>query len=277
MPAVLNSLKLQADMISLEAFGGGNSMASAMGRLPEFIDTATAAFNKSVADPKNEILPIHYSKLARKLADLKYDAIANVQVMIPPGLKVTYLDHIKNFEATRDLIEHLRRDVLVPFGVWVNLKLSNPSQLSSVAGGLDIHGLVLPDTKKAAETLLEGVNPSVHQTQVSYKAVVKRNADWPVIENKLEELNNVLMLTEQKRLVGEVRDLTESLDKLITRIQEQPDDYNVSPGILSLFAKTCYGVAKALEFYSVYAYQLKSLTVAVQDTQKILETFVQHR
>jgi hypothetical protein len=273
--AVLTKLKEKVDQISLEALAGNaESVAQAVEHLPDMVDEANVHFAEAVAANDAELAPIKYSNLAKRLVSLKYTDLMNVPVFTPPGMRGSYLEHLANIEAVEPAVLALRHTVIAPFAVWVNLKLSNPGELNSVNGSLKIPGMTLPDNEELGKRLMANIAPSAHQSKVPYKQVIARNADWPKVEFKLEEINNKLLTTNRKELLREVKDLTDSLDLLITRMKEYPEEYKMSGQTVNLFAKTCYNVGRALELYSIYSYQVRLLTVAVEDTQKQLETYL---
>lgn len=65
-------------------------------------------------------------------------------------------------------------------------------------------------------------------------------------------------------------EILDKLDRLIINTQQYPERYQLSGPMLDLLSHTSYAVAKELEFFSVYSYQLAAFLTALRDTERRL-------
>lgn len=271
---MLNKLKLEAETISLEASTPG-SLFNAVDRLPGFINLVRQHFVSSVGEEAPVDVPPTYSKLAKQIAAVPYTSLMNLKIYTPPGLTIPYLDYLKSLEEAEAILLDLPKKVIGPFSFWISQLLTNPHEMSSVRNHLQIKDMHLPDVDKLNQLIMKGIVGSDKETQMTYGKMVRRNRDWGQIEAILEELNHRMVGTDRKRIIADVSALTDNMDTLIQRIQEDPEEYAFSPQALKLLSNTCYSVAKVLESYAVFNYQLHLTTVAIEDTQLFLKKIVQ--
>lgn len=271
---MLSKIKFESEFIALEAASSTAGLLNALDRLPNFITIVKGQFLQFVGKDEPEEVPASYSKLAKKIAQVRYTDLAPLRVYTPPGLKTTYLDYLKSLEEAEKTILAIPKEVIGPFSFWIAQLLNNPQEMSSQRTHFEVKGLVLPDTEKLQKLIMKGVVGGDKQTEQPYSKVVGRNKDWGEIEQCLERLNHHMVGSDRKKIIQEVDVLTTNIDTLVERVKEDPEEYSFSGPALTLLSKTCYDVAKVLEAYSVYCYQLRLTTVAIEDTQKYLSSIV---
>jgi hypothetical protein len=267
---VSKELELEAQIISLEAVAGTEGLFSAIDRLPKFVGLVRDQFIKFVGAESDEQLPVNYTKLARQIAVLRYSDLISTTVYVPPGLNVRYLDYIRSLETAEKDILGISGNVIGPFAVWIARLLSNPGELASQRDQLNVQGMVMPDLDAMRKCIMDGISGTDKTTERTYGKMVARNQDWGTIESRLDELNNHLIADERVKLIRQVNDLVDNIDLLVERVKGDAEEYQFSAPSLSLLADACYKVARVLELYAVYGYQLRLLTVAIHDTQKSL-------
>lgn len=266
-----NALAIELNIISMEAAGGLASLYQAVDRMPGFITAIRQSLTSSTTDENGDPIPATYSKLARRIAGSKYMDLQTLTVHTPPGLKGTYLDYLEALEEAEKTILAIPKAVVEPFTRWVAQLTNNPELLSSQRGMAGVKDLDLPDQVKLRGQIMHGIDGANKTTDRRYGEVIKRNADWGQIENKLEALNHNLIGAGRKKIATQVSDAVDMVENLIERIREDHEEYPVSEQSVALLAKTCFNVAKVLELYAVYCYQLRLLTVAIEDSQTYLE------
>jgi hypothetical protein len=271
--AVLKQLQLQCQTISLEALDGPMGLYNAIEKLPPFLADVKSFFQKAVAEPNIEI-PSTYSKLAKKIATARYTDLTMLRVYVPAGLTIPYLDYLESLTSAEETILKIPADVLNPFSFYLAQLLTNPGELSSQRPVSNVKGFHVPDVDALNKKIMKGVNGADKTSERPYGQMVKRNADWGQIEKMLEDLNHHMVAEDRKGVVAKVEEITSLVDTLIARIQNKEEGYDVSGQTVGALAKVCYEVAQVLESYSVYVYQLRLTTVAIEDTQQYLDKVI---
>lgn len=264
------NLSTELNIISMEAAGGLASLYHAVDRMPGFLSSIRQSLVTSTTDENGEPIPANYSKLARRIAGSKYMDFVNMTIYVPPGMKGTYLEYLDSLEAAEKTVLAIPKTVVEPFIRWVASLTSNPEQLASQRGMQAVKDMAIVDQTKLREQIMHNIDGANKATDRRYGEVVKRNADWGQIENKLEALNHNLIGAGRKKIAQQVADAVDMVENLIERIKEDPEEYPVGEAAVTLLAKTCFNVAKVLELYAVYCYQLRLLTVAIEDSQTYL-------
>lgn len=271
-----NVTTLQADALGLEAFNIKASVKAMKELLPNFVNSVTEFYN-TILVTKNEpaIGLVKAGKLEKVLKDVDYAAVRKMQVYGPKGIKGTYIDYLDAVEGAVKHAEDLKDKVLGPFMNWVTLLLATPENLQSVRQ----HPLVgkdkLTELDKIRDTLTKQVDPLSNQQKHLYSKLVTRNKDWSVIIDRTNELSNRFSSTDRKAILQMVEDTTDALNRLIVRIEEDPETYKMSGTTIATLASQSFALGKELEHYSATGYLVQELVSVVTDTVSQLEkTFV---
>ena len=111
-----------------------------------------------------------------------------------------------------------------------------------------------------------------HSDRMAYGKAVKRHVDFLEtikIVNTLNERIKVISTDEILELVGNIAD---TIDRMVEYMLLGDDRYKVHAKIIRDMAESVNEIAKHVEFFSVYAYSLMSLTKALEDNAKRFET-----
>ena len=261
------TIYLQHQALGLEAFNLKASVKAMRELLPNFVGSITQFYSTfSQSDKDLAIGTVPPQNFKRSLKNVNYVAVKDVTFTGPMGLQTTYVQYINEIENSVALSEKLVSDVLQPFSNWVAVMLSTPENLKSVSN-LPIDTKALDKERDAlVEHLVKVVDPKSPQTSFRYGSLVSRNADWDIIVNKTNDLASRLMLTDRKKIMRMVDDLTEMLSRLVERIEEDPETYQLSGNTTSVLATLCYSAGKSLEQYSNSSVMVQELVTTVTRT-----------
>lgn len=267
---MLDSIRIQSEMISLESFNPSQTFKALTTRLPGFVNSVKS-FIFEIIDPLHGAQGLVDGKASiRALNDMKYMDVRGNQVYVPTGLKVSYLEFLEALQSAEQVADRLVPETLNPLSVWLATALASPDTLGSMRGivitNYKSHDIDTPNRKIAACFDKNGVTGLVPMGQA-----IKRNADWPLVIDAVNELNTKFNAVNRTEIIKLVEHVTEMLDRLVLRIQSEPETYVISGANMNALAKLCYSVAREIEFYSLFAYQMQMVTVAVKDTAKLIE------
>ena len=271
---MLNTIRLQSEAISLEAFNVKASMALVRKMIPNFIQNVTNFLENLTLNEKLAVALVQDSKLQKLLKDVKYVDVRKMEVYAPQGLKVSYLEYLRALEDSVVMAERLMPNVLVPFSNWLAMKLATPEALGSqrdnnMADQTKDSGLA---TAKAS--LERAVNKANTQQKFLYGKLVQRNSDWSDVVKSTNDLLSRYMATNPKQVREKVEEITTNLNTLIARMEEDPETYKLSGITAAGLAKQCYVMGREVEYYSVVGYLMQELSNTVQHTvQQLEETF----
>ena len=269
---MLDDLKYQRDVITLESSSGAVALEHAVGRLPDFFSNIRTAFNTYLAEPAVRLLTPSNAYSMKLFSDNKsYVDLRKMEAYVPPGLSVDYLTYTEVLKDGAKQMQTIRQDVLTPFSAWLASKLGNPSSLAALTVNLKIDGVHLHSVEKLEKRIQSCFNPNVKQESLTtYGAVVRRNADWVLLQKDMEHLNSAFSPDQHREIVELVNRCTSQIDTLMRRMEEEPDVYKISPPAVAALANMCYQIARELEFYGMLRNRIKELSHAIDTTSQKL-------
>lgn len=269
---MLDDLKYQRDVITLESSSGAAALEHAVGRLPDFFTNVRTAFSKYLAQPVTMLFQKRdVTSVAERTKNKVYSELRGQEAFVPPGLKVDYLTYAQTLSEGAKQMRLIRQEVLVPFAGWLGTKLGNPASLAALTVNLDVSGLHLHAVEKLEKKIQICFNTVGRQEAVTtYGQVVKRNADWALLAKELDYLTTSFNDAQHKEIIDLVNRCTNQIDMLMQRMQEDPQQYKISPPAVAALANLSYQIACELEFYGLLRNRISELCHAVNSTaQKI--------
>lgn len=269
-----DSLRIQRDLISLEARNPVSALKALTGRLPNFVASIKDFVLGTLGGEEAKVSLVNTSRLERKFRTYHYADASALAVYVPPGLNVTYLEYLKALELSQDIVDGLMRETLEPFNQWLAKLLTNPEGLSTIRATVRIPGFKEHDLNRAKKEISKCFSKNNTTVKRTYGDVIERHSDLPLVSEGLNKLNERLGKIRRKDLIKKVTEITQSLDLLLERTKQDPETYKVSGATMSAISKLAYTVGEEVEFYSVYSFQLQALTQAVEDSIERLRKVV---
>ena len=274
---MLDDLRRQRDIISLEAASGDAAHAQALSRLGSYIKSMASAIVMSTYAPLKQLFAkSDVAAEGRAMEKIPYNAIRHLPLRGMAGQQVDFLTIATHLEKCAVSMNTLERDVLTPFSSWVANKLSNPSTLASLSGTLAIPGYKPHDLAgfdKEFRTFFES-GVVANSREIPYGMAFRRNADWGPLADKMGGLEKALVENGQHKRIRELVDnIDNMLGRLIQRIEEDGETYKVSPTTLHALADAAYTVANEMQFYSMLTHRVVLLSESVKKAQAACEQF----
>lgn len=264
---MLNQLRLQSDVIALEALAGNQALTQALTRLPLFLSDTKSFLNSYLAAPIKELfVKKDINWLALKIQRVNYATIRNQEMIVPPGMTSDYLTYAEALDAAVTAAAKLRIDVLNPYQRWLGQLLGNPAELTNMREGDVASGV----KKSPVDSLLSKIHDcfNIKSTDMvrTYGQAIRRNADWTPLASLSLAIQANALSDDHLAIVRQVNDISDMMDRLLSRLQENKDEYKVSGPVLAALANTAYLVAKHIEFYGMMRHRVVEYNHALQQT-----------
>lgn len=265
---MLDQLRHQCDVITLESNSGAMALGNAVNRLPDFFGLAKNAFNTYLAHPVASLLRRdQVATVARKVSDKQYVALRSLEVFTPPGMKTDFLTYARALQDGAKAMQSLKTDVLEPFNAWLGTKLGNPVTLAALTTNLKIDGYSPHKTESLEKDIQACFHTTGrHEVTANYGDVIKRNADWDALAKVVGELTTSFSEEHHKDITDLVNRTMAQMDTLMLRMSEEPESYRISAPALQALANTCYTIGRELEFYGMLRQRIGEFSKAVEDT-----------
>lgn len=268
---MLDSIRIESELISLEAFAPSQGLKAITARLPSLVTKVSDFVSEKFSSKPTEFRLVDSRASTQALKVVNYGDIRTLQAFKSPGQSVPYLELIGVLESIQsELVDRLMPEALVPFDTWLAIQLTNPEQLSSVRNGAHIQGFVQHNVESFAKKLSACFDPKDPSTSTELGDLMRRNADWEVIVKRSNALAEKAMSLPRKEIVTITERITTNLNTLIERIRAEDSGYTLSGSTVAALASLCYNLAREIEFYSVFMYQVQLHSQALEDTAKQL-------
>lgn len=264
---MLQSLKHQQEMISLEAMSGENALSKALMRLPGFFKDAREYITSHIGNPLAHIFAkkdLQWTAL--KINDTSYTQIKDESVPVPPGLKTDYLSYSTTLlQSSIGANEILTRTVL-EFERWISKKLGNPSTLASLSQSLPSHLTMDFETTEKLYTKISQhfvASNQIQHASVKYEQAFRRNADWIHLLENVDKINKYFTTENHDALKRHVSNIVDMVEKLTQRIEEDSKQYAMSSIGLKRLSETIYHIAREVEIYGILKFKVEELFTAL--------------
>ena len=269
---MLKDIERQHRTISLEASTPSQALKAVTDRLPGFVSDVKE-FVSDILSGSDQPGPqlTNTRKIKKALRDVNYTSLSPITVYVPDGLSVTYLEYVRVLEQGQDICDGLDENVLEPFNKWISEMLTNPESLRSLRNIDSLKGLDIHDVDTVKRDIAQCFSEESAVVERPYNEVVLSNNEFDTVLSKLNSLVDRQSATNRTALVEKVELITENLDTLIARIDDDPETYQMSGKNMRTLSELAYVMGREIEFYSIYAYQLRDLVLRVNETVEKLE------
>lgn len=267
----LSQFETTAEVISVEAFAGIDP-SKIISRFPEFFSGVMHSCRAAISGLNAAFLPLPPEKeFLTKVQKASYATLMNQPAYVPRGFTGTYLEYLKKIEPELAIAERIPKEVVSPFKTYVTDLLSRPEKLASVNPeqfpSMGIFGDIHRGTAEL-EFLAQHANPQATGERTEYKNVIARNNDWADIHRRIHAIDERLNVSDPEKLLDEVTDAGDYLNRLIERVKEDPATYQTSAVQLESLAQLVLNVARAVEYYAAVVYLYGRFRHCVMETRK---------
>jgi hypothetical protein len=266
----LKSFEDQCLELTQEAFSARGSIRNLGEKLNAFSNSFKQFITQSfVEDVPN--LGLLNENAFRKLSKAdNYMRLRNKKVVVPKGLHVTYLEHLKSLHVSQKHIDGLFDDVLIPIEKFLGALLHNPDNLK----GQREAGIVQDVIDRDVESVQKEVAKDFSRDQAEqrlYGELIGRQSDWMKISSSFNDLSESLAVITREEVLKYVTNIGELLETLIGRLEEDPEVYASNGVGISNMAKVAYAVASEVEYYALHSYMVEGLQVSIENATEIAQ------
>lgn len=261
--------------IGLESSVADFNFSNLKARLPDFISDVSTFFKNTLSFGTTDIQPaIGSNKTAADTLALPYPRLMASAVYVSPGQSADYVDVADALVECQKIAGKLLDEVVYPFNKWVVQQLSDPAKMVSFSNG-HVPNFKTHNYEAAMRGLMHCFKNRENVTEVTYGDVFKKSSDYAVAANRLGAVQAdfaKIPVDTVKKAVGE---LTENLEKLVSRMSSEPDVYKPNGPTIKTFSAFTLHVAKECSFYSAYAYKLQSVVTAFLDSERSITEHIE--
>lgn len=266
----LESIGEEALVLSQEAMSFTADIDNVREKLPSFFKSVSTFIGEKLDGLKTRETQLSRSLFKAAKESDEYMKLRNKKVPVPAGLSVTYLEHLNTLEANQHYADTLMDDVLSPTEKYLGRLLDSPDRMKSQMEDTIIIKLAnrsIGDAKARADKDFSKDKAESRK----YGEVIKRQGDWDTLYSKLNDLEKRISKNDPIDTVDMVTTISEYLDLMIERMEEDPQVYSASGITISSLAKLTYILATHVEFVSVHTFMVKEFKTAVESTAESIK------
>lgn len=266
----LEDIGTEALELSQEAMSFTADIDNVREKLPNFFKGVTSFVEEKLNSLRQRESAIDRGLFkSAKEAD-EYMKLRNKKVPVPAGLSTTFLEHLGTLEENQQYADTLMSDVLIPTEKYLGRLLDKPDNMKSQIEDSLISVIGQRDIDSAKANMHDDFSKDQAQSR-KYSDVIKRQGDWDTLYKRMDDLESRIDAHDPIDTVDMVTTISEYLDVIIERLEEDPETYNMSGVTISTLTKLTYLIATEVEFMSVHTFMYKEFKTAVEETAKAVK------
>lgn len=274
-PAEVNELeeiRVAAEAISLEAFGGVEALKNAISNVPALLSKVTGFISNKFSRDSNKMDFYKPTTIGRISANSNYLAYSKVRVFKSVGQKSKTIELVNVLRDGFDSVVYpfVKTDLVTAERTIAHFA-ANPFEMKSVRHQDIISKTLDASYKQNVKNLSACFDAKDTSSEAEFGVLYDRMADYQTVVKELSKLNEDVYKININDVLGLADRLNGSFSAIVNAIENSQPGYEVSPNTVKVLSETCYQLAALLEYYSVYLFKLRECTVAVKDTTDILK------
>jgi len=259
------SLDAQYRTISVEAQGSGESLQSALSRLPSFFKDVNAKLSQAFKNSLDAFWkPKDLAWAAAVLQKHNYMDLRDTPLPALPSLRSDYLTYTAALDEDAKLAGTVLRQYIEPLAKAVAEYLGDKDGLMAHHPVDTLHHYDLKVFSHAMQRTARLLDPVHAEPTQPYGKLIKRQNDWTAVIGHIDHIGHVFAEADHAAFAYSVERVNDLLGKLLRRVTEEPDAYRVSGPTLDVLTKAAYVTATAIEFYGLTYKRAMALEAAMQ-------------
>lgn len=266
----LKSFEDQCLELTQEAFSVRGSVKNLGEKLSAFSSSFKQFMTQSFVEDVSQLNLLNENAFRKLSKSDNYMRLRNKKVIVPKGLNVSYLDHLKSLHVSQKHVDGLFDEVLIPIDKFLGALLNNPDNLKGSREAEVVNRVV--------ERNVEGVQKEVAKDfsrdqaeQRTYGELIGRQSDWTKISGSFNDLSESLSVLTREAVLKYVVGIGELLEVLIQRLEEDPEIYAANGVGIANMAKVAYAVASEVEYYALHSYMVEGLQVSIENATEVAQ------
>lgn len=213
------------------------------------------------ANQRNEPL----KRASKELSESSYTALRKRTVYTPKRLAkgATMLSLVEVVGDCLEAQEDIEKNVLNPWRGYISGLLTHPEELQQLNNLDKVKFTSLDKLHKALDKVIDG---DLDQPTREFGDVYRNLKEWGQTCDKYNKLLERFSHARLERIAKEVKALQDLTNKLVERIEDDPETYAASPATLKTLAEGAYLMGLELEFYAMMTDQLNAINGALDNT-----------
>lgn len=267
----LGVLEQAAIELTTEALSFRGSFDTLRLKLPEYFNAVT--------DFVGNLMPGNAAQLdllnERKHYELSkkgdYMSLRRYPVMVPKGLNTTYLKHLGTLSVAQDAIDGLIQETLAPFEKHLAVLLTNPETLQSQRESKIVDKVITHDIESVRALIAKDFSRDGAERR-PYGSLIGRQSEWVPIARDYNNLVERLARISRKEVLALVELISEHLNKLLQRMESDPETYAATGVTIAELAKVSFVMAQEVEFYATHSYMMEQLQVSIEAAEEVISS-----
>lgn len=266
-----NSLRIQKEMIALEAWAVADLHGLVKKAFPSIIDGLKDFFARTEPTEKTIVLNGDWRKFVQLLNGHRYIDLSPITCYTPEGMNDTYDAYSADLVPMVDRCEQTVNELLPQFCAFLASLISNKdAQLETISFRGEYKKLELERTK-LNEAIATHFRKGRTDTVTIYGDVVRRNQDWEPVLQRAQLLSDRINKIDRKFIQKKIAECVDLMDTLEGKLKRNEFE-KITPEIVDNLANGAYQVARELEFFSVTYYRVQAYNEALnRSTQYITD------
>lgn len=206
-------------------------------------------------------------------AEVNYIDIKDIKVVVPVGFTGDYIGYVSLLSEQYLVMQNLTKDVIAPTHNLILKYIGKPDTMTSIENSdlarIKLHSTEIESFKKRMNTFFS--SSQKHQA-LPISKLVRSNSEFnQMVTNITVTIIPALADSKSQRdMFKSYKDLHQSIDLLMVRIEQKPDVYRLNKLNAERLAKLLNDVAVEIEILGALHVYMNQLLICVVELQKTL-------
>lgn len=268
---MLKSLQLQRDRIALEASLVADVQSLFAGTLPMIKESFLSFTGKFLPTMPGVALTAKQHDFIREVSKHSYLDLAPLAAFVPEGLVVPYHTYLAHLLPAVKHASVVQSEVMNAYTTFLSQLINNRDAQLETRSFDKVYQAMSTERTSMNAALGSCFKAGSSKADVTYGAVVERNADWEAVFTVADEVSKIINKVDRKKLNDKIEEAVELLTILEKKVARN-EFGEVTPAVAQHLADGAFQVASELEFYPAMYYKTLAINAAIDRTVKHVQT-----
>ena len=265
MNSILNSMRIERDIVALEASLSQNTQQLLANIFPSIVDEFNGFIGRFMPSTPAIALTSKQFSFLKEITKHNYMDIVSLGAFVPEGLNTTYLKYAEKLMPAAVHASGILSGIISTYSVYLSQLITNKDHKLVTQSFTKVFKELADERESISKDLGKCFKNGSTATDTTIGKVIDRNNDWSKVFHSCNELTKLINIVDRKALNKKVEECSHLLSLIIKKVKQNELE-NISPQNVENLADGAYAVASELEFFAVTYYKILAYTESINKT-----------
>ncbi len=258
--------------VTTEGFGLTNYITEIPIKFTELVSSVKGFVDNTLVHRFANTTETNAYMLRQTLERTTYVNLSKLEIYVPPGLSVPFLEYANVLQKHSNVITDLSNKILMPGIRWANGYIREPSRLVSVRDFYAESGMEKIDVKSAKVDIARCTSGGQSLNRLPFNKVASNFNDYVESVKIINELCKTMESINNTDLIEKVDTFAKIIDTLNDKVEIGDERFKFPKSTIIQLADTIHHIAETVELYSGMVAYINAASVSIKHTEQLLRS-----